>query len=117
MFKVAIIGGEDTEDYNFFKERCIHFLSAKGKEERIVIYSYGDEFVKKFASEFRITVNAIYADWKAYGKDALKVRNIEICKECQGVIIFETPRNQKAVSHLRYTAEENAIPVRTVKHP
>lgn len=117
MFNIAIIGGESTEDYTFFKNKCIHFLSKKAKEGGgITIYSFGDEFVTKFSSDYRINLYTLYVDWKTYGKDALKERVLRMADACDGIILFEGT-NKKSDSYIKTVATEKNIPIRVVKAP
>jgi len=91
MFNVIIIGGEYTSDYDFFMERCIKLLRDKAKSgEGITIYTTGDEFVEKFASQFHIDMKKFNTNWELHGKDALKVRNGEILKDANALIYFNT---------------------------
>lgn len=95
MFNVAIIGGDETEDYNFFTNKCIGFLSTKAKNgEPITILSTGDKFVEDFSNRFRIDRRDFYCDWKRYGKDAIKIRNSELLKHANGLIYFAGERKE-----------------------
>jgi hypothetical protein len=53
MFKVIIVGGEDTNDYKFFAKKCIFYLKNKAKEG-ITILSTGDSYVNAFAKACNI---------------------------------------------------------------
>jgi len=114
MFNIAIIGGENTGDYEFFKNKCIHFLSNKVKEDSITIYSFGDAFVKKFSDEYKISLFTLYADWKTYGKEALKERTIRMANSCNGVILF-AGGDKKTESFVESITAEKGVPLRIVK--
>lgn len=90
MFNVAIIGGEEFGNYQTFQEKCINCLRNKAKSgEHIVIYTTGDEFVNSFARRFKIDVRTFYTDWKKYAKNAIKMRNEALFKDCNALIIFD----------------------------
>lgn len=113
MFNVIIIGAEDTEDYQFFKEKTIALLKNKANSgEHIVIYTTGDEFVDVFTSRFGIDKRVFYCDWQKYGKDALKYRNEEILKDANAIIFFQ---NNKRDSKILFDfAVSKNIPARLI---
>lgn len=113
MFKVAIIGGAETNDYNKFKERCIFFLRNKAKSGcGITILSTGDEYVDKFAKSYNITVQTFYTEWRRFGKDALKMRNHSICSDCNALIYFNA--GVKDHEMLYKMAKDKEIPCRVI---
>lgn len=49
MFKVAIIGGQNRNNYTEFESKCIYYLSRRAKnKEPIIILTTGDKLVEKF---------------------------------------------------------------------
>ncbi len=88
MFKVAIIGGENMGNYPFFETKCVNCLKNKAKTEGVTIYTTGDSFVTRFAEKFGLTTRTFYTDWRTYGRDALKQRNIEMLSDCDAIISF-----------------------------
>jgi len=90
MFKVAIIGGENTENYQYFEYKCINMLRNKAeKKERIIIYTVGDEYVSKFTKKFGIETITIPCNWKLNGKHALNICVDEITNNIDAIIIFD----------------------------
>lgn len=113
MFNVAIIGGEDTGNYEFFKDKCIFFLKNKAKSgEGITIYTTGDSYIEKFCARYGIDTRTFYTKWKEYGKMALKTRNDELLKECNALIYFDNGIKDQEV--LFNMAKKNSIPVRKI---
>ena len=113
-FKVAIVGGEGTEDYAFYEQKCIKMLREKGKEGcGIMIYTNGDEFNDKFAEKFSIDIRYFYTDWKQYGNDALRERNKEMLADADAVIVFED--GLKDTKFFSEMAKEKGIPYRYFK--
>lgn len=91
MFNIAIIGGENTNNYKYFQEKCINLLRNKGKSgEGIRILSIGDEFVDFFANRFGIETKIYYCNWTDLGREALKDRNRRIINEADAVLYFDT---------------------------
>lgn len=88
MFKVIIVGGENTGNYKFFCEKCIQCLKNKAKEGGITILSTGDKFVDKFAQTYGIDVQYFFADWKRDKKNALQVRAMQMVENCDAIITF-----------------------------
>ena len=90
MFKVGIIGGENCESYVFFQTKCINILRNKAKQgEHIIIYTNGDNYVKKFSETFGIETFTTSCDWKRDGKDALKVFNENFLNSIDALILFD----------------------------
>ena len=112
MFRVAIVGADDLNNYELFEQRCIYFLKNKGKEGGIIIHTTGEEDVIKFASKWHIEYKIFYTDWKHYGKEALKHRNHELLEGCGGVIVFRS--DVKGNGMIRQAALDLNIPCRNV---
>lgn len=113
MFNVAIIGADGAKNYQTFKERCIYYLANKAKDGITIFTVEENDFVKRFASEYRINVRLWLPDWYSYGKSALAERNKSLVKACSAVISFEDGR--KNTKMLKKMAEEAGLPVRSVK--
>ena len=113
MFNVAIIGADGAKDYQTFKGKCIYYLSRKAKEGITIFTIEGNDFIERFASEYRINVRQMMPDWYSYGKSALAERNKALVKACSAIISFEDGR--KNTKMLKKMAEEAGLPVRSVK--
>jgi hypothetical protein len=111
MFNIIVIGAEDTEDYEFVKQKLIVALQAKAKSgEGITIFTTGDSFIDQFTQRYNIDKYFFQTDWKTYGKNALKYRNEKIVENANAVYFFE---NNKKDSRMLYNlAKENGIPDR-----
>lgn len=112
MFRVAIVGGKDTDDYENFKAKCINLLRNKAKEG-IYILSTGDDFVDEFATRYKIDVQNFYADFAKFANLALKKRNELLLEKCDALIAFLPERND--IRHIIEMATERHIPIRRVK--
>jgi hypothetical protein len=111
MFNIIVIGAEDTEDYEFVKQKLIVALQAKAKSgEGITIFTTGDSFIDQFTQRYNIDKYFFQTDWKTYGKNALKYRNEKIVENANAVYFFE---NNKKDSRMLYNlAKEKGIPDR-----
>lgn len=113
MFKVAIIGGEQTNNYEKFQSKCIFYLKNKAKEGNyIIIYTVGDKFVKKFAEKYGIATKTFYCDFLTYQKQALKVRAEKLLSDCDAVIAFRN--DLKDIQIITKLANEKGLQVRKV---
>ena len=111
MFKVAIIGGEDSGDYKMFAKKCIFYLKNK-TSEGITILSLGDNYINAFAKATNIDVKEYLTEWGKYGKNALKNRASLIIDECDAVILFDN--GTKETNLYKKIATEQKIPLRVV---
>lgn len=112
MFNVAIIGVDGAKNYSTFKQKCIYFLREKAKDGITIFTTEENEYISRFASEYRINVQVFQTDWYTYGKDALKARNQRLLKECNGVISFEDGRAE--TNFIKSLAKSIGIPVKRV---
>ena len=116
MFNVIIIGAEDTGNYEFFRQKAIYYLSNKAKSgEGITIYTTGDEFIDRFTDRYRIDKHFFKADWKTYGKDALKCRNELMVRDANAIIFFQN--NKRDFQVLYDYAKNKGIQARIVEPP
>lgn len=110
MFKVLIIGAQDTEDYEKFCKKTIYYLKNKKKSE-IMIYSLGDEYIDVFAKKNGVDTKFFATDWKTYGKEALKERATRVLSDCDAIIAFKTKKDTEILLKM---AQEKKIPIRRV---
>ena len=111
MFKVIIVGAENTQDYKFFAKKCVFYLKNKTKDG-ITILSTGDSYINAFAKACNIDVKTFNTEWSKYGNNALKFRNCKMIEECDAVIIFND--GTKNNSFFKTLAIENDKPFRCV---
>lgn len=112
MFKVAIIGAEYRGDYKLFVAKCKQYLQNKIKNG-IIFYSFGDRYVDIMGRAINVDVVNFNANWKVYGNDALKMRNLEIIDKCDAAIIFED--GTKSTNYFISMIRESDKPYRVVK--
>lgn len=113
MFRIAIIGGENTMNYEMFKEKCIHYLRNKVKDG-IIILTTGDEYVTHFAQKYKIDTQFYATKWRKYKNNALKMRNDELLSNTDAIIYFND--GIKDNMHLYNEALHRNIPSRIVNY-
>ena len=106
MFNVAIIGGENTPDYQFFQDKCIYYLKSKVKEgEYIRILTIGDKYVDIFANKYGIETKQYNVAWtKKKDLTPLNNRNKELINDADAIIYFDT--NRKSLEHIYKLASD-----------
>ena len=113
MFKIAIIGADGINDFNFCLNKTIKIIKNKASEkEGIMLLSTGEEFVKKFSELFSIDFQVLFTDFKKYGKDALKMRNKELLNLSDAIIIFND--NKKDTNFLFEMTKKTSLPYRFI---
>lgn len=113
MFRVIVVGGNSTNDFEFFRTKCINILRNKANEG-IMIYTTGDEFVRKFAQMYRIDLKIFTAEFKKDGKNALSVRNNKMLEDCDAVICFDN--GTREIKYIHDMACERHIPARLIHY-
>lgn len=112
MFKVVIVGGESTKNYEFFEKKCIQCLKNKVKTDTVMIYSIGDSYVERFSSRFGIDVRFFITKFKRK-PSALNRRNEEMLSDANALIAFND--KLKATTTIIEKANEKKIPSRIIE--
>lgn len=100
MLNIIIIGAQDTENYEFVRQKLISVLKPVSERgEGITILTTGDEFIDKFTERYKIDKYFFPTEWGKYGKDALKYRNEKIVEKANAIFFFE---NNKKDSQILY---------------
>lgn len=111
MFKVVIIGGESTKNYNFFEKKCIQCLKNKVKTDTVMIYTIGDKYVERFSTRFSIDVRIFYSKFKRK-TSVLNKRNEEMMSDANALIAFND--KLKNTSMIIEKAKEKNLPIRII---
>lgn len=86
---VAIIGSRTFTDYQLLKDKCLRVLS---KSKDVTIISGGakgaDTLAERFATEFKLPMVVIRADWQKHGRSAGMIRNNQVLSFATHVIAF-----------------------------
>lgn len=114
MFNVIIVGGEKTNNFSLFRDKCIFYLKNKAKSgEGLTILSTGDKFVDLFANKYGIVVQYFFPNWKEDGKMALSIRNSKMLNKANAVIAFDD--GSKDMEILLSECRNKKIPLRIIK--
>lgn len=114
MFNVIIIGGEKTNNFSLFKDKCIFYLKDKAKSgEGITIFSTGDKFIDVFAKKYNIDIQYFLPNWKEDGKMALSIRNNKMLNKANALIAFDD--GSKDMKILISECRDKKIPLRIIK--
>ena len=113
MFKVVIIGGESTKDYDFFEKKCIQCLKNKAKTDTVMIYTIGDSYVERFSKRFGIDVRFFVSKFKRK-TSALNRRKEEMLSDANALIAFND--KLKSTTTIIEKANEKKIPSRIIEY-
>lgn len=87
--KIIIAGSRDFDDYNLLKHTVSHSIFNGIITEVVSGCAKGaDELGEQFAAEFDIPIKRFPADWKKYGKGAGTIRNIQMGRYADGLVVF-----------------------------
>ena len=87
MFRLAIVGGRDFDDYILLRKTMGLFIF-----EDVEIISGGargaDSLGEKYAKDYAIPIKIFEPEWGKYGKPAGFIRNQTIVDNCDMVLAF-----------------------------
>lgn len=92
LFRVAIVGGREFNDYALLSRYVNHMLSTKMKTHKVIINCGtargADTLGERYAIERGLQVNYFRPDWNKEGKSAGHKRNIQMLSQSDAVIAF-----------------------------
>lgn len=119
IFNVIIAGGRDFNDYELLKSKCLSLLRNKMDECDVQIVCGcargADTLGKQFAEEFGLKVLEYPADWDKYGKKAGYLRNEEMAKVGNALIVFWNGKS-KGTGHMIDLAKKYKLDIRIVNY-
>lgn len=116
MFHVIIAGTRTFEDYDLLKTKCDYFFQRKKPTAIVCGEARGaDTLGKRYASENGILVISVPADWERHGKKAGYLRNQEMARYADALIVFWDGRS-KGTRNMLEIAVEKGIPYRVVRY-
>ncbi len=86
--KILVCGGRDYKDFD-----CVYkAMDMMADNHNITLLIHGgargaDELAGKWAKDSGVASKVFPANWKEHGKKAGPLRNIEMLKECPGLVI------------------------------
>lgn len=117
-FKVIIAGSRSFSNFELMKEKCDRILSRKNHTHDIHIISGtangADKCGEDYAKKMGYGIMYFPADWKAHGKRGGIIRNAEMLRNADAVIVF-WDGTSKGSQHMISISEENGIPLRVIR--
>lgn len=87
--KLCVAGSRNWTDYEFIEDELNNWLFTHGIGLIISGTASGaDSWGECYAAKHNIPVKRMPADWKKYGKKAGYIRNVEMAKLADEVIVF-----------------------------
>lgn len=118
MFNLVIAGSRSCYDYDLIEEEVDDFIYSINPQERIQIYSGGargaDKLGELYASNRGYAVKIFNADWDNFGRAAGPIRNREMLKTADAVIVFWDGMS-RGTSDCISRARELNLPLKIVK--
>lgn len=115
LFKVVVAGGRDFADYALLEERLDYYLARYLPHVQIVSgkASGADALGERYAAARGLSVAEFPADWKTHGKAAGPIRNREMAKYADAVIVFWDGVS-RGTKNMRELAQQYQLPLKTV---
>ena len=87
--KVIIAGGRDFSDYKFLLDSVYSILKGDDNVEIVSGCADGvDKLGERFAESFGLPISKFPANWGKYGRSAGPIRNLEMAKYSDELIVF-----------------------------
>ena len=113
VFKVIIAGSRNFTDYNFLRKKCDRILSNI-KDEKWILSGCAkgaDSLGEQYAQERGYYLAEFPANWDLHGKKAGVLRNEEMAREADALIVFIKNQSRGSLDMLR-RAEQKGLKIR-----
>lgn len=118
-YRVIIAGSHSFSNYDLFKKKCEHYLSAKKTSHQITILCgtsfHTEEFIRRYCHENAIYIQPYEADWNRFGQNAGYKSNEIMIKQANALIAFWDGKS-KIIENLIYLAKKNGLRTAVVKY-
>ena len=116
-FRLVVAGGRD---FNCFRTLSKWLKRIHKKHPNLIIVSGtargADKLGENWAVLHSVSIERFPADWKKHGKQAGYLRNVEMAKVADGVILFWDGKS-KGTHHMKVIAEHDyQLPTKIVKY-
>lgn len=116
MFKVIVAGSRGFNDYDLMKSNLDFLFSNKESVEIISGTAYGaDKLGERYACDNKLKLHKFPADWDKYGKSAGYIRNVEMAKFADAVVVFWDGKS-KGTTHMINIAIDLNLPLRIIRY-
>lgn len=117
-YRVIIAGSRSFSNYELLREHCLFMFQEKMRTHRVIIVSghaHGaDSLGERFAKEQGLTVELHPAKWRALGKAAGMIRNVEMARASDALIAFWDGRS-RGTAHMISFAKRRGLEVSVVE--
>lgn len=116
MFKVVVAGGRKFNDYELLKYTLDHLLCNKSQEDMIIVSgtaSGADSLGERYGREMGFEIKQFPANWDEFGKSAGYIRNEEMAKYSDAVVVFWDGES-KGSKHMIDLAKKHKKQVRVI---
>lgn len=118
-FRIIIAGGRDFQDYRLLRSTMDKLLQNKLRKEKIVIIcgmaKGADMLGARYAKERGYKIRYFPADWEKYGKCAGPIRNEEMARNADALVVFWDGESH-GTKNMIETAERYNLAVRIKKY-
>ena len=114
--KIIIAGSRCFNDYNLLKNKCDYLLSNTNKNTIEIVSGTcngTDKLGEKYAKENNLKLTLFPADWNSFGKSAGYIRNEEMAKYSDALIVFWDGKS-KGTNHMIDLAKKYSLIVKTI---
>jgi hypothetical protein len=113
--KVIIAGSRNFNDYETLKEVCDFMLSRQNEIEIVSGAARGADLLgEQYANEKGFKIKRFPADWNQYGKRAGYLRNEEMAKYADAVIVFWDGKS-KGTEHMINLSKKHNLKLKVHK--
>jgi len=108
MIKIIIAGGRCFKDYNLLKLSCNELIPDGINVEIVSGTANGaDRLGERYAASREFSIKRFPAEWNEYGKAAGPIRNKEMAKYADGLIVFWDGYSKGTKSMIDLAREHN----------
>ena len=112
-FKLVVAGSRDFNDYNLLSTTLDEVVAELKTEYNVTIVSGtangADKFGEKYAEKHGLKIERHPANWGRFGRDAGPIRNAEMVKESDGVVVFWNGHSAGASNIIECATAENHL--------
>lgn len=118
-FRLVVAGSRDFNDYNMLCSALDEVVSELKAEYNVTIVSGtangADKLGEKYAEKHGLKIERHPANWGRYGRGAGPIRNAEMVKESDGVVVFWNGESTGAKNIIDCAKAENHL-IKVVKY-
>lgn len=117
-YRVIIAGCRDFAAYELLKERCDYYLQNQKPEDIVIVSGHAsgaDALGERYAQERGFQLETYPADWKAHGRAAGPIRNVQMAAVADALIAFWDGKS-RGTKNMIDTATKRGLKVAVVRY-